>query len=58
MDENAKFLFLTAAYAVFWMGTFGYVFFMHRRQRALEQELDALKALLDQPSSPRQASDD
>ncbi len=47
MSEETKFLFLAAAYAVFWAGTFGYVWFMRRRQQSLEKELDALKALLD-----------
>jgi CcmD family protein len=43
MDETTKFLFLTAAYAVFWIGTFGYTFYLHQRQRALERELAALQ---------------
>lgn len=47
MSEQVKFLFLVAAYAVFWLGTFGYVFAISRRQQALERELDALKALLE-----------
>ena len=49
MSESTKFLFLTAAYAVFWIGTFAYVFFMQRRQGALEKELEALQGLLDAP---------
>lgn len=47
MSEQVKFLFLAAAYAVFWLGTFGYVFAISRRQRALERELEALKAALE-----------
>ena len=47
MSESTKFLFLTAAYAVFWIGTFAYVFFMQRRQGALEKELEALQGLLE-----------
>lgn len=48
MDEGTKLVFLAAAYAVFWIGTLGYTFFLQRRQRALERELEALKALLDE----------
>jgi CcmD family protein len=58
MSESTKFLFLTAAYAVFWIGTFGYVFFMYRRQRALEKELDALKTLLDHRTTTESLSGD
>ena len=47
MSEATKLLFLAAAYAVFWIGTFGYVYLMQRRQSALEKEIGALKALLD-----------
>ncbi len=48
MNESTKLIFLAAAYAVFWIGTFGYVFFMQRKQRALEQDLEALKTLLEE----------
>ncbi|MBN1888377.1 MAG: CcmD family protein [Thermoflexales bacterium] len=47
MSESTKFLFLAAAYAVFWMGTFGYVFWMQARLLTLEKELDALSASSD-----------
>jgi CcmD family protein len=47
MSESTKFLFLTAAYAVFWLGTFAYVYLMQRRQGALEKELEALQGLLE-----------
>lgn len=43
MSEQVNFLFLAAAYGVFWFGTFGYVFAIARRQQSLERELEALK---------------
>ncbi len=54
MSEGTKLVFLAAAYAVFWAGTFLYVFFMNRRQGALEKEIDALKTLLDQKPAKEQ----
>jgi CcmD family protein len=47
MDESTKFLFLAAAYAMFWIGTFGYVFWMQARLHSLEKEIEALNALVE-----------
>lgn len=46
MDSNL--VYLLAAYAIFWAATFVYVFSIRARQRKLEQELDTLRALLEQ----------
>lgn len=46
MSESLKFLFLAAAYAVFWMGAFGYMFWMQTRLQALEKDIEALSASL------------
>jgi CcmD family protein len=39
-------IFLVAAYGVFWLGTFLYVFTLNQRQRNLEKDLEALEALV------------
>lgn len=39
--------YLLAAFAVVWAAVFGYVLFLQRRQRALEREIEALRASLD-----------
>jgi len=44
MDNNL--IYLLVAYVVFWAATFIYVFTIRARQRRLEEELDALRALL------------
>ena len=43
--ENVEFL--AAAFIVFWIFTFAYVFSIGRRQKNLEQELGVLESLLD-----------
>jgi len=40
-------IFLTAAYGVFWLGTFLYIFTIAQRQRSLENDLEALEALVE-----------
>ena len=39
--ENAGYLF--AAYTVIWAVVFGYVFYMHRKQRRLKKQIDMLR---------------
>ena len=39
-------IFLVAAYGVFWLGTFIYVFMLNQRQRNLEKDLEALEMLV------------
>ena len=39
-------IFLVAAYGVFWLGTFIYVFTLVQRQRNLEKDLEALESLV------------
>ncbi len=40
-------IFLVAAYGVFWLGTFLYMFTLNRRQHNLEKDLEALEALVE-----------
>ena len=40
-------IFLVAAYGVFWLGTFLYIFMLNQRQRNLEKDLEALEALVE-----------
>jgi CcmD family protein len=40
--------YLVAAYAVFWALTFLYIFSISRRQKGLEQEIQALKQILEE----------
>ncbi len=44
--ENANYFF--AAFAAIWAAVFGYVIFLHRRQRKLEQEVDLLQEMVDE----------
>ena len=39
--------FLYAAYTIFWLGTFGYLFKLHMDQRKLAREMDVLKEVVD-----------
>jgi len=39
--ENAAYLF--AVYSVVWVGVFGYLFYLYRKQRKLRHEIDSLK---------------
>jgi CcmD family protein len=39
--------FLYAAYTVFWLGIFGYLFKLHMDQRKLAREMDVLKEVVD-----------
>ena len=39
--DNLSYLF--AAYTVIWAVIFGYVFFIHRKHRGLQREIDLLK---------------
>lgn len=43
----ADMIYLLAAYAVFWLFTFGFVYYMVNRQQKLEREIHLLKQLLD-----------
>jgi CcmD family protein len=43
-------LYLTLAYAAFWLISFGFIFSIFSRQRKLEEELTMLKQLLDNQS--------
>ena len=43
--ENLGFLF--AAYTVIWVIVFGYVFFMQRKQRRLQRQIDMLQESAD-----------
>jgi len=40
--------YLLAAYTIIWVIVFGYVFFMQRKQRRLQQQIDALRKSLDE----------
>ena len=39
--ENLGYLF--AVYSIIWVAFFSYLFYLHRRQRRLQREIDALK---------------
>jgi len=39
--------YLLAAFAVVWAAVFGYVWFMQRKQRALEREIELLRESMD-----------
>ncbi len=41
--ENAGYLF--AAFAIVWLGLFGYVFILIQRQKGLRREIDLLKEM-------------
>ena len=43
--ENLGYLF--AAYTVIWIVVFGYIFFMQRKQKKLQQQIHLLEQLLD-----------
>ncbi len=43
--ENLEFL--ATAYAVFWLFTFVYLFYLSRRQKGLEKEVKLLESLLE-----------
>ena len=45
-DPEANLPYLFAVFIVTWGGFFGYVFFMSRRQREMQREIDALKMVL------------
>lgn len=48
-------IYLFAAYAVFWVMTFGLVFSIFARQRTAEQELSALETIVEaEPSKEEQ----
>ncbi|MCC6166458.1 MAG: CcmD family protein [Caldilineaceae bacterium] len=40
--------YLAAAFILMWVAVTGYVFFMSRRQRALEEELQTLEEMIDE----------
>lgn len=40
-ESNLPFLF--GGFAVVWIGFFGYVFYLHRRERELRREIEALR---------------
>lgn len=44
---EAELPWLFAVYIITWAAFFGYVFFMSRRQREMQREIDALKDALD-----------
>ena len=44
--ENMFFLF--AAYTIIWAAVFGYVFYLYRRQRRLQREINSLKKAADE----------
>ena len=43
--DNLSFLF--AAYTIIWAVIFGYVFYLYRKQRKLQREIDLLKETMD-----------
>jgi CcmD family protein len=45
--------YLFAAYTIIWAVVFGYVFFMQRKQRRLQRQIDLLQASADKPASDR-----
>lgn len=44
--ENLGYLF--AAYTIIWAVVFGYVLFMHRKQKKLQQQIDLLRKSVDE----------
>ena len=49
-SDNLPYLF--AAYAVTWVGFFVYMFFMSRRQREMEREVEELRHELEERENP------
>ena len=47
-DPEANLPYLFAVYIVTWLAFFGYVFFMSRRQREMQREIDELRRALDE----------
>ena len=47
--ENAGYLF--AAYTIIWAVVFGYVFYLIRRQRKLQKEIDLLEKSMEKQDS-------
>jgi CcmD family protein len=50
-NENTNLGYLFAIYIITWAGFFAYVFVMTRRQKTMENEVAALRALLDDQES-------
>ena len=47
-DPEANLPYLFAVFILTWLAFFGYVFFMSRRQREMQREIDELKRALDE----------
>ena len=47
-DPEAYLPYLFAAFALTWVAFFAYLFFMSRKERALRQEMEALRRALDE----------
>ena len=47
-DPEANLPYLFAVYIITWLAFFGYVFYMSRRQREMQREIDELKRALDE----------
>ena len=50
-DPEANLPYLFAVFILTWLAFFGYVFFMSRRQREMQREIDDLKRALDERDS-------
>ena len=50
-ESNLPYLF--GGFAVVWVGFFGYVFFLHRRERELRREIEALRRELGEHQQER-----
>jgi len=40
--------YLFAAYTIIWLGLFGYLFYLNRKQRKLQKELNLLKKTMEE----------
>ena len=52
-DPEANLPYLFAVFFITWAAFFGYVFIMSRRQREMQNEIDVLKAVLDEREQQR-----
>jgi CcmD family protein len=45
--------YLLAAYTVIWAAVFGYIFFIHRKQKGLQRQIDMLQGSSDKSKNNR-----
>lgn len=54
MGANTNLSLMFAVYAITWIGFFGYVIVMSRKQQSIKRDIDALQKQLDEKNKPPQ----